>query len=200
MSLNVVIKQNSEEDVKFYKTYYNSMLDTMTDVINRIRVIDKEMEESYIESVQARIKTKDSMINKLIRRDLDPTEFNAVNSLFDSIGVRIICNFVNDIYLIRDELVCLKDYEIIDEKDYISHPKKSGYRSYHIILKTKDNMFVEIQIRTIAMDCWATLEHKLAYKKDLNNHSFIRKQLKICSDQIAATDLALENIRDLINS
>ena len=121
--------------------------------------------------------------------------------------MRIICNYIDDVYKVAEMLKGYKDLKVIREKDYIKNPKPNGYRSYHIIFELSLDLagaitpvFVEIQIRTIAMDFWSSLEHEMKYKKDIKNPELIAEELKRCADEIATTDLNMQTIRKMINS
>ena len=124
-----------------------------------------------VEYVITRIKKPESILNKLERKDLEPTYENMFEKIDDIAGIRIICNFKTDVYKLVDIISSFQDVRLLDKKDYLKNPKTSGYRSYHIILEVPVNFSsgimyvkVELQIRTLAMDFWASLEHKLKYK------------------------------------
>ena len=126
--------------------------------------------------------------------------------LSDVAGVRVICAFIDDIYKVADMLTAQDDIELIKRKDYIKNPKMNGYRSLHLIVEVpvffsdhKELMRVEVQIRTIAMDFWASLEHKLKYKQNLENADEIVTQLKACADSIEVLDYQMQEIRDKID-
>ena len=158
-----------------------------------------------IEMIKARVKKPKSIVEKLQRRGL-PLSIESMESNLDDIaGVRVICSFVDDIYEISRMLERQDDVTIIAIKDYIKAPKENGYRSYHMIVEvpvffssSKKNIRVEVQIRTIAMDCWASIEHELKYKHDIANPELMQQELKHCSDQIASTDLSLSTLKELI--
>lgn len=115
--------------------------------------------------------------------------------LHDIIGVRIICSFVDEIYEVKDWIN--SSFEVVQVRDYLRHPKPSGYRSLHVIIKV-DGCLVEIQVRTIALDFWANLEHQIHYKKDIEDEKLIRSELKRCADEIASLDLSFQTIKDRI--
>ncbi|MCI1959048.1 MAG: GTP pyrophosphokinase family protein [Clostridia bacterium] len=205
---------DDEEIVANYGFYGESLIlleGAITEVITRIDIIRRYIKikgfRDPIEHVKTRIKSEESMKEKLIRKGLAPTCENAVTKVYDAAGIRVICTFVDDVYRIVELLKSQQDIKIIEEKDYISNPKPSGYRSFHLIIKVpihlpKGIRYVnaEIQIRTIAMDCWASLEHEMRYKKDVPNTELIAGELKRCADEIASTDLTLQAIRDMIDS
>ena len=127
-------------------------------------------------------------------------------NMFDIAGVRVICSFQEDIYTMADLLLQQDDIILVEKKDYIAHPKDNGYRSLHLIVEIpiflsneKKYMKVEVQFRTIAMDFWASLDHKLKYKKDnLKHPEIIAKELKKCADTITAMDYKMQEIRSLL--
>lgn len=154
-----------------------------------------------------RIKGADSMKAKLQRQGLPITVKSALHGVYDGAGVRIICPFVDDIDIVAGLIRQIPGVTILQEKDYIRHPKPNGYHSYHMILSLplrflqeapSEPVWLELQIRTIAMDCWASIEHQLKYKKTLPNQALILEELKRCAHEIASTDLSLQTIRDLV--
>ena len=151
------------------------------------------------------------MKEKLVRDGLEPTLKNALTYEHDAAGVRLICPMVDDVYRSVELIRKIPGISILREKDFISHPKPNGYRSYHMILKMPVRFldsepekitlpFLEVQIRTIAMDCWASIEHELKYKHDIANPELMQQELKRCSDQIASTDLSLSTLKELITN
>ena len=167
---------------------------------------DKMKEETGSDPVEhclARIKSEDSMREKCRRRNLPETEEAALTEIFDAVGVRVVCAFINDVYMVRDYLEDLPDFEIVQEKDYIRHAKPNGYRSLHLILRVRlaenRSYYAEIQIRTISMDTWAALEHNIRYKHKIKgNLELIESELKRCADELASTDMSMQTIRDMI--
>ena len=158
-----------------------------------------------VEHYKGRIKTEESMIEKLKRRGMEVTVENALTRVHDAVGVRIVCRFVDDVYEIADMMSMFSDLEIIERKDYIASPKTNGYRSLHMVALLSVTLPgetrqvpVEIQIRTLAQDTWAALEHQLKYKKDVEGVALIQKELKRCADEIASTDLSLQTVRDMM--
>ena len=152
-----------------------------------------------VEHYLTRIKSEESMREKCLRKGLPQNSDSALRVIRDAIGVRVVCAFVDDVYEIRNQLESSGKYEFIEEKDYIRHAKPNGYRSYHIIIRINGEFYAEIQLRTISMDTWASLEHHLKYKKDIGaNTSLIVNELKRCADELASTDLSMQTIRDMI--
>ena len=171
---------------------------------NRLSLQD---EHNPIESIKSRVKSLDSIIRKLEKLGLPITIESAAENLQDIAGVRVVCSFVDDIYRIEECFLAQEDVTLIKRKDYIKNPKPSGYRSLHLIIKTpvytengKKDMFVEIQMRTIAMDFWASLEHKLRYKKDINPRTAeqLAEELVSCAEESAKLDEKMLQIRDRI--
>lgn len=147
----------------------------------------------------SRIKRPESMIRKLEGRGLPATREAALNDVYDAVGVRIICSFASDVFSVVKRLEQDPSLEILEKKDYLSRPKPNGYRSIHLCLRLKNTgVLAEIQVRTIAMDFWATLEHQVKYKKSVSNETLIRKELKRCADEIASVDLSMQTIREII--
>ena len=150
----------------------------------------------------SRIKSAESMINKLKKNRLPQNKETALTKIYDAIGIRIICAFADDVYQIACWITEQPELEVIQTKDYIAYPKPNGYRSYHLLLKIKEGpgkgLPAEIQMRTIAIDFWATLEHQLKYKKNIPHEKLIQSELKRCADEIASVDLSMQAIRDIL--
>jgi len=195
----------------FYKdsiVLLEAAIDNMTSKLNIIRKYKQSNnEKDPIEYVLSRIKSEDSMKEKLKRKNLEVTLDNALTKIYDAAGMRIICAYIDDVYSIVHMLKKYKDLKVINEKDYIKNPKPNGYRSYHIIFELtldlagdEKKVFVEIQIRTIAMDFWSNLEHQMKYKKSIKNQEFIIQELRRCADEIATTDINMQTIKNMIYS
>ena len=194
-----------------YKEHLDVILDSIVGRINEYT--QAEYEKSGVklhEHLIARVKSEESMREKCERRGLEPTTYSALRELTDSIGIRIICSFIDDVYENVRLIKSFPDVEVVLDKDYIKHAKPNGYRSYHMIIKVKTpfedvegntpgEYFVELQLRTIAMDSWASLEHKMKYKKNIANSELIVAELKRCADELAACDVSMQTIRNLIN-
>ncbi len=175
------------------------------EVNTKLEVLSREMSvrrnRNPIETIKYRIKKPQSIVEKLARKE-HPINIESVTEyLNDVAGVRVICSFIDDIYTIAKMLVRQDDVRLLEVKDYIKNPKPNGYRSYHMIIEIpvffsdrKQYMKVEVQIRTMAMDFWASLEHHVKYKKDVENAVEIAARLKACADIIATTDEEMEQI------
>ncbi|MDO5416669.1 MAG: GTP pyrophosphokinase family protein [Lachnospiraceae bacterium] len=181
------------------------------EVKTKLEVLNDELsvrnQRNPIEMIKSRIKKPESIVEKLHRRGLPITLESVVDNLDDVAGIRVICSFVDDIYEVADMLIRQDDIHVIAIKDYIKNPKKNGYRSYHMIIEIpvffsdrKKPMRVEVQIRTIAMDFWASLDHQLKYKKEFGDGPEISLELKKCADVIAQTDEKMLDIRKRIEA
>lgn len=195
----------------FYKdsiVLLEGAIEEITSKLNIIRKYKKVKEKrDPIEYITTRIKSEESMKEKLKRKGYDVTLESALTKVYDAAGMRIICAYIDDVYSVVEMLKQYKELKVIKEKDYIKNPKQNGYRSYHIIFQLSLDLageitpiYVEIQIRTIAMDFWSNLEHQMKYKKNIKNQEFIAEELRRCADEIATTDLNMQTIRDMINS
>ncbi len=164
------------------------------------------MNRNPIHQIKTRIKTPRSIASKLSRKGFEVSVQSARENLNDIAGVRVICPFIDDIYTIAELLTAQDDIVLLKETDYIRNPKPNGYRSLHLVVtvpvflsKNTEQVKVEIQIRTIAMDFWASLEHDLAYKPAEGNIKDMRRELKDCADVIAHTDMRMQKLRRMIS-
>ena len=199
--------RNSKE-LKQLMTYYNC---AMLEIETKFRVLSQEfsLEQDYnpIETIKSRLKSMDSIVEKLQRKGL-PLELESIeNNLKDVAGIRVICPFLSDIYRMASCLMEQDDILVIEKKDYIKNPKKNGYRSLHLIVETpiflqkeKRMMKVEVQFRTIAMDFWASLEHRMHYKKnlDVKMQEMLVAELRDCAEESANLDIRMETVKDYI--
>ena len=197
-------------ECSFYKDSLILLEGAITNITSKLEIIRKYKimngEQDPIEYITSRIKSEKSMKDKLKRKNLDVTLYNALNKVYDAAGIRIICPYIDDVYKVADMLKRYSDLRVVKEKDYIKNPKENGYRSYHIIFElsldlagTIKKVFVEVQIRTIAMDFWSSLEHEMKYKKNIKNPEIIAEELRECANQIATTDINMQSIRNMIN-
>lgn len=179
------------------------------EVRTKLEVLNDELSVRYnrnpIEFIKTRIKKPLSIVNKMKKRGLEISIDSMMENLNDVAGVRVICCFIDDIYDVARWLASQDDIRLLQVKDYIKNPKPNGYRSLHLIVeipvffsKGKQLMRVEVQIRTIAMDFWASLDHQLRYKKDVPDSEKIMEDLKECADVIAETDSRMQKIREKI--
>lgn len=195
----------------FYKTAFQFQQIMMIyesaikQIETKLSILSKEINVSKkrnpIQNVKTRIKTPESIVQKLEKKK-HPVSFDSmINNLNDIAGVRVVCPYISDIYSVKDMLLKQPDITLISENDYIECPKTSGYRSYHIVVevpvylsKTEHHVKVEIQLRTIAMDFWASLEHQLHYKNPEEVPESIRRELFRVAETIAMTDREMEEI------
>ncbi|WP_196594759.1 GTP pyrophosphokinase [Pectinatus sottacetonis] len=202
-------------DDNIYGKYEPVLKAVLDNIIKKIQSYNEQEEaktgEMAYEHLIYRVKSSESMKEKCCRKGLAPTAKAALFSIHDAIGIRIVCRFIKDIYLNIAYIKSIKGCRVIKEKDYIKNVKANGYRSYHMIVELTEpyedvkkikpgHFFAEIQIRTIAMDSWASLEHQMKYKHDIKEPKMIEKELKRCADELAACDVSMQTIRDLINA
>jgi len=185
---------------------YNAAL---KQVETKIEILNDEFQHVHqynpIEHIKARIKTPESIVKKLKRHGYESTIDNMVQHINDIAGIRIICSFTSDIYRIADMLRQQKDIQVVAIKDYITYPKTSGYKSYHMIVTVpvylSDRIVdtkVEIQIRTVAMDFWASLEHKIHYKFEGDAPEHIRNELVECAKLVSDLDIRMLSLNEEI--
>ena len=181
------------------------------EVETKFNVLNEEFSLEYdrnpIETIKTRLKSTESIIKKLVRRNFPLTVDSIEANLNDIAGVRVVCSFLEDIYLLADCLLQQDDVKLIQVKDYIKNPKPNGYRSLHLIIEIpiflkdeKKDMRVEVQLRTIAMDFWASLDHKLSYKKDIPEEEakLLRQELLECAQISADLDVRMGEIKNRI--
>ena len=177
------------------------------EIKTKLQVLNDELsikrQRNPIEFIKTRVKQPDSIASKLRRKGYPVTVQSVFENLSDVAGV--ICAFIDDIYKVADMLTAQDDIELIKRKDYIKNPKMNGYRSLHLIIEVpvffsdhKEQIRVEVQIRTIAMDFWASLEHQVKYKKDIDDAESIMYELRACADVINRTDYHMQSLRDRI--
>lgn len=203
------------ESGKRYMELMNKYRCAIMEVETKLNVLNSEFSLQYdrnpFETIKSRLKSPASIIKKLDRKGQltdEETFAKAIeDSLYDVAGIRVICAFQEDIYRLAELLMQQDDIELIRIKDYIKNPKPNGYRSLHLILEIpvflksgKTPVKVEVQFRTIAMDFWASVDHKLRYKKDIENEEEIIEKLKECATVIAGLDEEMQQIRTMIES
>lgn len=184
---------------------YNSAL---KEINTKIEILNDEFVHIYnynpIEHIKSRLKTPDSIVKKLQRCGCEVSIENMIEKLSDIAGIRIICSFSSDIYHIAEMIAKQSDVTVLYVKDYIKFPKPNGYKSYHMVVTIPIHLSdgpvdtkVEIQIRTIAMDFWASLEHKIAYKFD-NAPSYLQQELRACADMVDLLDAKMFSLNEAI--
>ncbi len=180
----------------------------MMEVETKLNVLNEEFSLHYdrnpINGMKSRLKSLFSIREKLLGRGLQLSVDSIEENLNDIAGVRVVCSFTDDVYTLRDALLKQDDITLICEKDYIKNPKPNGYRSLHLIISVpifleheKKSMKVEIQLRTIAMDTWASLEHQLRYKKDIEFSEEMAQELLHCANISAELDSRMDALRNL---
>lgn len=191
-------KANDFEKIMLIYKSAIKVLKTKFDILNE--EFDNFCEYNPIDHITERIKSPDSIIEKMTKKELELTYKNLIEQINDIAGMRIICSFKDDIFKIVDIIENFQDVEIIERKDYITNPKSSGYSSYHMVVKvpvtfTDKTIYVkvELQIRTVAMDFWASLEHKLKYKKNISKKA--SKDLVAAAKTIAKLDDKMMQIK-----
>ncbi len=203
-----------EEKLRTAKPFNRLMMEYRSAIMEmetRLKVLYEEFAQEYnrnpFESIKSRLKSPASIYEKLERKGFEETVESIRENLTDVAGVRVICSFPDDIYRLAELLIKQDDIILFRKKDYIMYPKSNGYRSLHLIVEVpiflsneKKYMKVEVQFRTIAMDFWASLEHKLKYKKNVANTDEIERQLKACADSIEDLDYQMQEIRNKIDS
>ena len=213
--LRAIISTKAPEEIrefadraKILMTYYRC---AMLEIETKFKVLDEQFSLSHernpIDSIKTRLKSIESIHEKLERRGLPMSVNSLENELNDIAGIRVICSFKDDIYMLADCLTNQDDVKLIAKKDYIKNPKPNGYRSLHLIVEIpiflyneKKFVKVEVQLRTIAMELWANLEHRMRYKKNLdeNIHSKTADELQSCAEISALLDEKMQNIRNII--
>ncbi len=182
------------------------------EIRTKLEVLDDEFSAEYkrnpISFIKSRIKKPESIYRKLKKLGYDFTAENIQTKLHDVAGIRVVCAFIDDIYTIAELLSNQDDIKILEIRDYIKNPKPNGYRSYHMIVeipvffsKGKTPMLAEIQIRTIGMDFWATLEHQLRYKQgieEMEGYDIVSRELYACAQKVIDTDNEMLRIKDMI--
>lgn len=193
-----------------YKELFSYYRCAMMEIETRFNILNESFSVLYdrnpIESIKTRLKTPESILNKLDRYDFPVNLKSVEENLNDVAGVRVICAYPSDVYRLADALLAQDDITLIRRKDYIANPKPNGYRSLHLIISVpiflhgdKKVMKVEVQIRTMAMDWWASLEHDIRYKHQNKNISEqIEKELFECAEMSDALDRRMEYINDMV--
>ena len=206
-------KSDVQERIHAYAHPYRELIAyyrcAMMHVETKFNILDEELSLEYdrnpIESIKTRLKSLESIVDKAIRKQVPLTVESIEQNLNDVAGVRVICSHPSDIYTLADAFLKQDDITLIDKKDYIANPKPNGYRSLHLIVEIpiflhdeKRPMKVEVQFRTISMDWWASLEHKIRYKKDVKVSKEITEELRECAESAAMLDNKMEQIQKKI--
>jgi putative GTP pyrophosphokinase len=179
----------------------------MNETVTKMQILNEDYkvrhDRSPIDNVESRLKTPESILKKMMRNQIPFNVSSMEERIFDIAGVRVVCPFISDVFSMVDMIKSMEDVEVVREKDYINNPKESGYRSYHMIVKIpiyltsgREEVHVEIQIRTMAMDFWASLEHKIKYKNDGDIPEEERKKLVECAETIALADKQMMSLAE----
>ena len=208
---NEQVEQILEEGEAFQTlmAYYRCAI---MEVETKFRVLNEQYSLEYdrnpIEDIKSRTKSMESLMRKIRCKDIPLTVASIEENIHDIAGVRVICSFPDDIYMLADCLLSQDDITLIKKKDYIKNPKQGGYRSLHLIIRIpiflqegKRMVTVEVQLRTIAMDFWASLEHKLRYKKDIpeDQAHYLEEEMLECANISASLDARMQHVRDVLN-
>ena len=203
IEISAPLMKNFDESMSYYRC-------AIMEVETKLKVLNEEFslqhDRNPISSIQSRVKSLLSIKEKLEKDDKPFTIDSIEENLSDVAGVRVICAFPEDVYLVANALLSQDDITLIKKKDYIENPKANGYRSLHLIIeipiflaKGKKMMKVEIQLRTIAMDSWATLEHQLRYKKDFEYTDEMAQELQRCAEISAELDARMDALQNLVH-
>lgn len=197
------------EQVTQYSELMMMYRSAIREITTKLEILNDELSlenaNSPIEAIKSRVKKPASIMNKLKLHGINVSADAITHHLNDVAGIRVICSFIDDIYKVAEMLTKQDDITLITVKDYIKNPKPNGYRSYHMIVEVpvffsdhKQPTRVEIQIRTVAMDFWASLEHRMRYKNSIKDAEHIEKELHKCAEVIAATDYHMMEIKNMI--
>lgn len=204
--MEVDTDRNDIDSWKEVTLIYNSALKQIS---TKLEILNDEFQHVHrynpIEHIKSRIKTPESIVKKLKRHGYESTIGNMVRYVNDIAGIRVICSFTSDIYQIAEMISNQSDIDVISVKDYFVNPKPSGYKSYHMLVTVPvylsdriEYTKVEIQIRTVAMDFWASLEHKIHYKFEGNAPEHIKEQLVECAQMVSALDARMMSLNEEI--
>ena len=174
-------------------------------IMAKLEILNREFQygndRNPIENVKGRVKSEQSIVEKMKKKGLPMTISAMMNNIYDIAGVRVICPFISDVYQVARMLLSQKDINLVKMKDYIKEPKPNGYRSLHLIVlvdvffsEQMQKIPVEIQLRSIAMNCWASTEHQLRYKKDYELSDKMQQELKKCADLMAEADQIMQGL------
>ena len=202
---NSQIKNRVQDYTMPYRELMSYYRCAMMEVETKFNVLNEELSLMYdrnpIESVKSRLKSPESIVDKAVRKEIPLTPESIEANLYDIAGIRVICSFPGDIYMLADALLRQDDITLIERKDYIKSPKPNGYSSLHLIVEIPiflhnrtRRMKVEVQLRTMSMDWWASLEHKIRYKKNISDDGHIAEELLHCAEMGAALDQRMESV------
>lgn len=210
--LSSLTEENAQQLLETTRPFVELMTQykcAIMEVETKLNVLNAEFSLAHsrnpIETIKSRLKSPVSIVEKLKRKGYEQSVQSIEDNLADVAGIRVICSFVNDIYTLEKMLAQQDDIIVLERKDYIANPKENGYRSLHLILDIpiflshqKKHMKVEVQFRTIAMDFWASLEHKLKYKKSIEDSEIVAAELKECAEIISSMDQKMQQLSERI--
>ena len=201
---NILINEREVSELMIKYNFALQMLETQFNIL--IKEFEFKNKYNPVEHMKSRLKTEKSIIDKLNKKGYEITTKNMISHVHDIIGIRIVCSFLDDVYDIVDIIKSSKQFKIKEEKDYIKNPKSTGYMSYHIIVlvpiylnETVEYVEAEIQIRTSAMDFWASIDHKVQYKFPSEIPEEVKKEMYNCSLDIRKLDEKMQQLNEFVN-
>lgn len=201
---NILINEREVSELMLKYNFALQLLETQFNML--IKEFEFKNKYNPVEHMKSRLKTEKSIIDKLNKKGYEVTTKNMILHVHDIIGIRIVCSFLDDVYDIVDIIKSSKQFKIKEEKDYIKNPKSTGYMSYHLIVlvpiylnETVEHVEAEIQIRTSAMDFWASIDHKIQYKFPSEIPEEVKKEMYNCSLDIRKLDEKMQQLNEFVN-
>ena len=201
---NILINEREISELMLKYNFALQLLETQFNIL--IKEFEFKNKYNPVEHMKSRLKTEKSIIDKLNKKGYEVTTKNMILHVHDIIGIRIVCSFLEDVYDIVDIIKSSKQFKIKEEKDYIKNPKSTGYMSYHLIVlvpiylnETVEHVEAEIQIRTSAMDFWASIDHKVQYKFPSEIPEEVKKEMYNCSLDIRKLDEKMQQLNEFVN-
>ena len=201
---NILINEREVSELMLKYNFALQLLETQFNIL--IKEFEFKNKYNPVEHMKSRLKTEKSIIDKLNKKGYEVTTKNMISHVHDIIGIRIVCSFLDDVYDIVDIIKSSKQFKIKEEKDYIKNPKSTGYMSYHLIVlvpiylnETVEHVEAEIQIRTSAMDFWASIDHKVQYKFPSEIPEEVKKEMYNCSLDIRKLDEKMQQLNEFVN-
>ena len=201
---NILINEREVSELMLKYNFALQLLETQFNIL--IKEFEFKNKYNPVEHMKSRLKTEKSIIDKLNKKGYEVTTKNMILHVHDIIGIRIVCSFLEDVYDIVDIIKSSKQFKIKEEKDYIKNPKSTGYMSYHLIVlvpiylnETVEHVEAEIQIRTSAMDFWASIDHKIQYKFPSEIPEEVKKEMYNCSLDIRKLDEKMQQLNEFVN-
>ena len=201
---NILINEREVSELMLKYNFALQLLETQFNIL--IKEFEFKNKYNPVEHMKSRLKTEKSIIDKLNKKGYEVTTKNMILHVHDIIGIRIVCSFLDDVYDIVDKIKSSKQFKIKEEKDYIKNPKSTGYMSYHLIVlvpiylnETVEHVEAEIQIRTSAMDFWASIDHKVQYKFPSEIPEEVKKEMYNCSLDIRKLDEKMQQLNEFVN-